>query len=347
MSTKTKIANNITAAAISTLIFILFLEIAFRIFPSPARSEFLNHQFNIRHPSSQPTFGKHPTLGEWNIPGSQAVVKRREYEMTVGINTKGLRNPETPYEKSPSRYRILFLGDSFTYGTGVEEHQTFVAGVNKKIAAYGEAINGGAPGSSTADEFRFLQSEGIKYSPDSVVLCFFQNDIQDNFQKALDKTNHYNPSPFLSFFYRAFGRISQTLDHLFYGRSALYAFVVNFKRNFVIPYTITDTEFAATAEWLERIKGFTDSRGIQFAIIYIPRREEILKPEQFLTHTYLERYAASRTIPLLSLWRVFRTREDYGTLYFPLDTHLNSSGHAEVTRLIIDFLRSELKGFPG
>src|SRR5262245_55261346 len=46
-------------------------------------------------------------------------------EIPVDINSKGLRGPETPYEKPPNTFRILNLGDSVAWGFGVLEEDSY------------------------------------------------------------------------------------------------------------------------------------------------------------------------------------------------------------------------------
>ena len=48
-----------------------------------------------------------------------------EFEAPVTINSKGLRNPEIPYEKPANTYRILALGDSWTFGFRMNEPDAY------------------------------------------------------------------------------------------------------------------------------------------------------------------------------------------------------------------------------
>ena len=46
-------------------------------------------------------------------------------QVNVAINSKGVRDREIPYTHPSNRKRILFIGDSVTFGFGLEEEQTF------------------------------------------------------------------------------------------------------------------------------------------------------------------------------------------------------------------------------
>ena len=337
---KTRSLQNLCLLVASLLFWIFLIEFVLRILPTPLRDEFLNHQFSRRHPSTAPVFGSHPTLGKWSLPNTQGIVERREYRIHVHINTKGLRGPEKDYPKPPGKFRILFLGDSFTYGTGAEENETFVHLVEQIGVSRVDAINGGAPGSSTADEFRFLSLEGYKYSPDLIVLCFFQNDVDDNFQEALNTHRQQQSPPGISLVYKALGKINVLLDQGLYGRSALYSAVKYLKKNYLESYRVSLNEFQITRKHLEEMREFAGRKKIPLAMVYIPRREELRKSkEEHLAGAFLEQYAKENQIPLLNLWKVFRERSDALGLYFPLDTHVNAKGHLIVAGLICEFVK--------
>jgi lysophospholipase L1-like esterase len=76
--------------------------------------------------------------------------------------------------------RILALGDSFTFGVGLSEQDTYVARLQKVIdLEFGVSrialLNAGIPGSGTADQLAFLEDFGKDIAP-SVVLVFVSID---------------------------------------------------------------------------------------------------------------------------------------------------------------------------
>jgi hypothetical protein len=103
----------------------------------------------------------------------------------VDINSRGLRGPETTYEKPPGTYRILNLGDSVVMGWGVRLEETYGQRLelllNEEDSASStsfEVINAGVPGWSLDNALAYLQAEGLKYQPDLVVLDItIANDI--------------------------------------------------------------------------------------------------------------------------------------------------------------------------
>lgn len=102
----------------------------------------------------------------------------------VDINSRGLRGPETTYEKPPGTYRILNLGDSVVMGWGVRLEDTYgqrlelLLNEDSGNGASFEVINAGVPGWSLENALAYLQAEGLKYEPDLVVLDItIANDI--------------------------------------------------------------------------------------------------------------------------------------------------------------------------
>jgi hypothetical protein len=133
----------------------------------------------------------HPELGEIPVPGQQGV---RHYPgvftFTYHNNSLGWRGSREYCPEKTTAYRVLMLGDSFTYGTGVNDDQTFAALVEKELRADHlsvEVMNAGCPGKGTDYELKLFQTVGRKLHPDLTVLCFFGNDFQDN-----ERGEYYN-----------------------------------------------------------------------------------------------------------------------------------------------------------
>ncbi|HZE21464.1 MAG TPA: GDSL-type esterase/lipase family protein [Desulfobaccales bacterium] len=129
-------------------------------------------------------FACNPELGEIPVPGQHG---ERKYPggfiFKYSNNSLGWRGSREYRQQKQTKYRVLFLGDSFTYGLGVNDNQTFPARVEKKLQASdlsAEVMNAGCPGKGTDYELKLFQTVGYKFHPDLTVLAFFCNDFQDN-----------------------------------------------------------------------------------------------------------------------------------------------------------------------
>src|SRR5262249_32301931 len=96
----------------------------------------------------------------------------------VNTDDFGTRNTHSS-TRTPGVRRILLLGDSVTFGYGVDQTQSFPAALetllNKGTTKY-EVINAGVPGFSIRDEAALLPSLIQKYSPDVVMWIVVSND---------------------------------------------------------------------------------------------------------------------------------------------------------------------------
>ena len=140
-----------------------------------------------------------PLLGWRNIPGWQATTNGRK----LSINSRGLRDREYTLVKPPGVLRMLVLGDSYTWGYGVADHEIYTEVLEARLRAErasaggavtgGETdrprppsrevqvINSGVSGWGTDQQYLFLRSEGLAYAPDLVLLALFLvNDPENN-----------------------------------------------------------------------------------------------------------------------------------------------------------------------
>lgn len=128
------------------------------------------------------------TLGWTKTPSTSLRRHTSEFDVTLKTNSRGLREDESVgYDKDPGVTRILMVGDSFTLGYTVERADTLSQLLAARMLAEGrnvQVINGGTEGYSTDQEVVWLMTEGVKYSPDVVVLQMFENDIFWNGQSS-------------------------------------------------------------------------------------------------------------------------------------------------------------------
>ena len=102
----------------------------------------------------------------------------RDHLVKFSVSThEHLRTP--PFEKEKTKFRILALGDSCTFGVGVEDHQTWPAQLQRILAdrtMETEVINAGVPGYTAFQGKRTLESSGLALEPDLVLISFGFND---------------------------------------------------------------------------------------------------------------------------------------------------------------------------
>jgi hypothetical protein len=150
------------------LLPVLVLELGLRLLGPVLPGDYQTAMFNV----SSPFFGVR------NNPDTAGWARGPDYVTWVQVNSKGLRGPEVDYAKPADTYRILVLGDSFTFAQQVPEQQTFAVQLGERLREARpdrrvETINAGTNSWSTAHEYAWLASEGYQYQPDLVLLMFY------------------------------------------------------------------------------------------------------------------------------------------------------------------------------
>ncbi len=109
-----------------------------------------------------------------------------EFTMTLSTNSLGQRGAE-PSSKAAGG--VLFLGDSFTLGYGVDDGQEFPALVRAALSSNaGEIVptwNTGVGGVGNGRWLKVLDNEALAWEPSIVVMQICGNDFDDNWSEGL------------------------------------------------------------------------------------------------------------------------------------------------------------------
>jgi lysophospholipase L1-like esterase len=115
-------------------------------------------------------------------PGQRVVERpRAELQHRVSINSLGYRGPEMDVENRSGRVRLMCLGDSFTYGSYVDDDQTLPAHLERMLREHGypvDVINAGVGGTTIVDQLYVLR-KAARIDVHIVLLVFSENDISD------------------------------------------------------------------------------------------------------------------------------------------------------------------------
>lgn len=124
----------------------------------------------------------HPTRG-WDLKPDSKVLDWHQYlneQVTISVNSKGLRGiKEYPYDKPTGTKRILVIGDSFTFGSKNNDREIFPHLLDEMMPRT-EVLNLGVGGYGHDQILLRLKEEGVKYSPDIVMLFFIEADVDRN-----------------------------------------------------------------------------------------------------------------------------------------------------------------------
>jgi lysophospholipase L1-like esterase len=124
-----------------------------------------------------------------NEPGAVYRHKSADVNVWFRINGQGMRADRDYARAKPAGVeRIVSLGDSFTVGYEVEGEETFSSVLERQLRATGrpvEVLNAGVSGFGTAEEAAYLERDLFAYSPDLVLVSFYQNDLVDDVRSDL------------------------------------------------------------------------------------------------------------------------------------------------------------------
>ncbi|HTY17289.1 MAG TPA: GDSL-type esterase/lipase family protein [Myxococcota bacterium] len=166
-------ASNLLLLACSSIFSLLLVEIGLRVAHHWTRPEVVQATYG----DNPWTFFQYdPVLGWRPRAGAEGTFSIRGSHTSVRVNEKGLRDVDHAYGKG-ARPRLLALGDSFTWGYGVEQSERFTDRLQTLLGDEVEVINAAVTGYGTDQELLYLVQEGAKYAPDVVLLCFGTEDI--------------------------------------------------------------------------------------------------------------------------------------------------------------------------
>lgn len=138
-----------------------------------------------RHSDTMFTIIEHDDRLGWRLkPNLTATVDLVDVEgIPVRSNSAGFWDREFALAKPAGRCRVAFLGDSFTWGTGVREEERFTNLLEAANPEW-ESLNFGVPGYGTDQALLLWEETAARYRPDLVILTVYQNDYGDNMHQV-------------------------------------------------------------------------------------------------------------------------------------------------------------------
>ncbi|RMD65035.1 hypothetical protein D6833_03555, partial [Candidatus Parcubacteria bacterium] len=148
--------------------FLLGIELLVRLFCPRTRLR--------REPQVQIVLDKY--IGYRNRPNQEAFT----VDAPARINSLGFRGADIELERQPGSLRILGLGNSLTFGSGLADHQTYLFHLNEKLNARFpgrrcEVLNAAMPGFTLRQYIPFLEFMLPKVQPDIVLLGAHWRDL--------------------------------------------------------------------------------------------------------------------------------------------------------------------------
>lgn len=254
----------------------------------------------------------------------------------VEINSDGLRDHEYAVEKPEGVYRIAAVGDSTTFGAGVDNAYTYPKLLEKKLNdAAGqkyEVINFGVSGYNTEQEKERIREKVMKYGPDAIIIGYVLNDIDP----AIDAANSTKSDQY-SFFYK-------NLQFLpFFKNVVLRAFE---NRQAVIHEDLKNRygnglQVSSIRKEFSDIRSMTNNKPVIIAIFPIPI--DFKNYAYYDVHQQIYTLAEDSGFHVVDLAGPFNGLDVYRYVVHPLyDQHFNKAGNEIIAQTLFDYLRQNI-----
>ncbi len=273
-------------------------------------------------------------------------------------NSWGFRVPEFGIAKPPGTLRFLFLGDSFTFGEGVRDSDTypeqFRAMAEKEDAYPGrriEAINLGVGGYNTEQEAALLRDFGLSLSPDRIILGYCLNDAEPTlFRHAAGGTlvrRHREADvpenlgtaavPFPLSLLRSTRLVYLSLE----GRRLTERTIAHYRSL----YRDGGEDWARTRRSLSDIARMGRERGMKVTVAIFPVFFRLNRGYPFLDiHRKVAKAVEEEGMEALDLYPLFSRFSGPELWVHPTDQHPNEVAHRRVAAALLEFVKAGERG---
>jgi hypothetical protein len=341
-------------------------EVALRVLPGvmPAHAE--NRARLFANLASVKSLG-HREIGFLYPPFHRGTMQNGDAVFDFTTDLHGFRNP-SPW---PPRADVVVVGDSVTFGFGVEDDRSWVSTMAQGLAP-ATVVNLALPGFGPIQQLRAYEAFGVALAPKLVVAGFFPaNDFWDTarfaaWQQIPDRTNFLLWRDFGVVDADRIGVVARVMKSSYVG-SLLWAATVGNAETYGKGAVVHDTrdgsvvlmpaaldrvrsraqpdrpEFVQAFEALARLRDAVAARGGQLLIVLLPSKEEVYLPLLGLLHddpmAPVRRALQDLGVPWLDVTRPLRERAATGEqLFFRVDGHPNRVGYELIAATVLRYL---------
>ena len=318
---------------------------------------FMPQQF-LPHPSGM--YINDANLGYALNPGFKGVFIRSEFRAPVSVGNTGLREPE-PRQRKTNTFRILCLGDSFTFGQGVGNREAWPYLLEKELKKKFrkrdiQVVNAGVPGYGTDEELEVLRLRGPEYRPDLVVTQFFAgNDFDDNRMlareayevrngmlhgKSSDRPWWIQANHRLKSFSHLYTIVSERMGYVAM-RMGLYG-----KIDRSLSEYFTEDDARVTTNLLVQIGETAKELGAKPFFVFVPDKAKVFSDiyEPSRAASVVQDAAMQAKVPWIDLTETLMRRADRLDLYYSEDSHWTPLGHQIVAKIFSKWIGEHFLG---
>jgi len=259
----------------------------------------------------------------------------------VHLNKDNMRDRDFTIEKPENTVRIVGLGDSYTFGSGIKNiNDTYLKILEKRLNFIDngrkyEVLNFGIPGKDTKDELEMLKEKALKYDPDIIMIGYVVNDFKNVDSNLRLPKKHLTIIPFIGFW----------LGNIFYSY-ALFEIKMNRaieNLGLKMPTTeITLKEFESEANKEYNKKLFKDiaalakEKDIKVALVVFPVIYNLDNYPFFQINEFIKEVGMENNFYIIDILETYKGYEESELIVNKYDLHPNELGHKLIAQTILE-----------
>ena len=294
-------------------------------------------------------------------PGFKGRHKEEEFDIEININSLGMRDNEVSGD-SGDFFTIANIGDSFTFGYGLNREETISWRVGYKLSEAGiykrkiRSLNLGTVGYGSVDSFIFLKAVWDRINPDLVIYYLYVgNDLLNDLNTIARIDNkiaekHPVTPPLTDFLQRN----SRFYDFLFKKLRNNHFLSKAFFRigiRKLIEYLHRENDpfynegLKAITGNLTKMKTFTSEKNAELLIVLIPEEQQVFYKEIFKKRGLILRkpqndliaFCKDENIQHIDILPSLQRKND-PAVYFKYDSHFSPFGSDFITTEIAKYI---------
>lgn len=295
-------------------------------------------------------------------PGAELTVQHVEYHKTAHFDELGARVTGDGRGRTPL---IPILGDSFTFGIGVEDDETFASHLARKSGR--RVLNLGVPGFSLKEELNVveLMHEELGSPPLYVFVAYAGNDLYETWARRAAQPAPSGAAPKSPPWY---ARANALVNHhpllrksylLQFSRQSLLTFLdpsrktgMSFLFRLIRDEAFLEECIRVYSKQMERLERLGRENSFDTIFVVIPAKYQI-DQEQFeakavyygIDGAHLDPHAPTRALveiyehfgfPVIDASGCLQNSGSVATLYYVQDGHFTGAGHRAFARCLLD-----------
>jgi lysophospholipase L1-like esterase len=277
-----------------------------------------------------------------------------EYDFEYRHNSIGFRDVEHSFRKDEGVFRILGLGDSFTYGAGARFEETYLyrleEALNRRPGGHPrvEVIKAGIGRFFPEPERMLLESYGRMYSPDLILIGFLPNDVIGTY-RGLDACVVHKSGCLITREANELGDLGVLLYRKSHVCRMLLRRYVLYQMNRRYPVHWPDVyeangfhekDWQALEREYSKMSSIANELGANFVVVHIPQKGPWSDKHHYPARR-LAAWAEENGAGFVDVLPAMIRAGDEKPLYYPKDGHCTQEGYAIIADEIYKYLVRE------